>query len=128
MNMNHEEKYLAERFGRKQPFKVPEGYFEQFNAGIMAKLPSCSASSKLNGGGLKATRWQRLRPFAAAAAVMAMLVSGAWLYLQRADGRMNVAETLAKSEKSMSATGNFDRAADYTMMENEDFYACVAEY
>jgi hypothetical protein len=41
---------------------------------------------------------------------------------------MNVAETLAKSEKSMSATGNFDRAADYTMMENEDFYACVAEY
>lgn len=37
-----EEKELMARCGKKQPFKVPEGYFEQFHEQLMSSLPETS--------------------------------------------------------------------------------------
>ena len=39
MSMTNEEKYLKERVGQENPFRTPEGYFDQFTANIMAQLP-----------------------------------------------------------------------------------------
>ena len=35
----NEEKDLIKRYGKKQAFKVPEGYFENFAEDLMRKLP-----------------------------------------------------------------------------------------
>ena len=32
MSMTNEEKYLKERVGQENPFRTPEGYFDQFTA------------------------------------------------------------------------------------------------
>ena len=37
--MVNEEEYLYSRMGKKNPFTVPEGYFEQLTAQILEKLP-----------------------------------------------------------------------------------------
>ena len=37
--MNTEDKFLKTQFGNKRPFKVPDGYFEDFASQILDKLP-----------------------------------------------------------------------------------------
>ena len=37
--MMNEEEYLNSKLGKKNPFTVPEGYFEQLTAQVMEKLP-----------------------------------------------------------------------------------------
>lgn len=39
-----EEKELMARCGKEQPFKVPEGYFEQFHEQLMSSLPETSTA------------------------------------------------------------------------------------
>ena len=37
MNMK-EEKYLIEKFGKENPFRVPEGYFDRLSDQVMARI------------------------------------------------------------------------------------------
>ena len=37
--MMNEELYIKSRMGDKNPFRVPEGYFDNFAADLMQKLP-----------------------------------------------------------------------------------------
>ena len=37
--MENEEKYIREKAGRENPFRVPEGYFEQLTERVMSQLP-----------------------------------------------------------------------------------------
>ncbi len=53
-----EEDKLLEKFGRKNPFNVPEGYFENFTNELMDKLPE-----KEDVPELKITTWQRIKPW-----------------------------------------------------------------
>ena len=49
--MNNEQLEIERRFGKNQPFKVPEGYFDRLAADVMANIPEhvcvlqCSAYS-----------------------------------------------------------------------------------
>lgn len=53
-----EEDKLLEKFGKKNPFNVPEGYFENFTNELMDKLPE-----KEIGPELKITTWQKIKPW-----------------------------------------------------------------
>ena len=125
--MESEEKYLVERFGRKQPFKVPNGYFEQFNAQLMAQLPANESKRKAKFVSFKVARYSLLRPIAVAAVGLTLFVSGLSLYLHRSDVATPEPKSIARVESSINS-GEFDEVADYTMMDNEDFYAYVAGY
>ena len=37
--MNYEDKEIQERFGKENPFRVPEGYFDQLTERVMSQLP-----------------------------------------------------------------------------------------
>ena len=37
--MNYEEKEIKERFGQTNPFRVPDGYFDQLTERVMSQLP-----------------------------------------------------------------------------------------
>jgi hypothetical protein len=59
-------KILLEDIDKVNPFKTPEGYFENFSAGIMSQLPDVAQKNSTNIG-----LWQRVRPWVYMAAMFA---------------------------------------------------------
>ena len=53
-----EEKYLIEKCGKENPFKTPEGYFENFTRNIMEQLPEKEIQAVP-----ETTLWHRIRPW-----------------------------------------------------------------
>ena len=43
--MDAEEKLFEQRFGKKQPFTVPDGYFDQLAERVMERLPEQQPAS-----------------------------------------------------------------------------------
>ncbi len=69
-----EEDKLVERFGRKGPWTVPEGYFESVRIEISSKLPEYPEKPKP----IKLSKWQRVKPYVYLAAMFA----GIWCMMQ----------------------------------------------
>ena len=61
-----EEDILKEKYGTENPFKVPEGYFEQFTANLMNQLPEQLETKKRKISSLNLWRI-RIAGYAAAA-------------------------------------------------------------
>lgn len=124
--MIKEEKYLVDRFGKKQPFSVPEGYFDQFASQFMENLPEREEEAvvvRLDSH----SRWSRLRHWAAAACLaVALAGAGMWAF----QGESSKATGAADTDQFASSNYNtaIDQAADYAMMDNGDIYAYVSGY
>ena len=115
-----EEKYIEELVGKRNPFKVPEGYFEQLTDQVMQSLPERRPRAK--------RIW--MRPvFYAAAHVCALFVCGAvWLSWPESSQQKQVAVVVQKQQVQQPDDAFFDAAADYMMLDNQDIYACLSEY
>ncbi len=127
--MNKEERYIIDKAGRENPFRVPQGYFEDFATKMMDSLPerNTETTSESNAGisGMKPEpkrRW--LRPLVAAAACVA-LVFGTVSYLQRLDS--DSAMQQGTTMDYLSETSFEDELADYAMLDNMDIYAYLAD-
>jgi len=59
-------KILLEDINKDNPFKTPEGYFENFANGIMSQLPNAVQKNSVN-----VNLWQRVRPWVYMAAMFA---------------------------------------------------------
>ena len=60
--MDKETGILEKKFGKVQPFKVPDGYFDGFVKDLMDKLPEDEARIIE----MRPNRWHVYRPFAIA--------------------------------------------------------------
>ena len=116
MSMTNEELYLRERVGQKNPFRTPEGYFDQFTANIMAQLPerqpmeSKPVAKKV---AMPIRHW-----FYAAACVAALVVTAVTFHFHEVDA----------PQQQMAVTDSYiDEAADYAMLDNMDIYQLLAE-
>lgn len=69
-----EEDKLVDKFGRKGPWTLPDGYFESVRVEIAAKLPEYPAKP----APAKLSRWQRVKPYVYLAAMFA----GIWCMMQ----------------------------------------------
>lgn len=69
-----EEEKLIERYGRKGPWTVPDGYFDSVCAEVLEKLPEYPAKPQP----VELSRWQRIKPYAYLAAMFA----GIWCMMQ----------------------------------------------
>ena len=65
----NEEKDLIKRYGKKQAFKVPEGYFENFAEDLMRKLPEKEIKAPE-----KISTWTRVKPWVYMAAMFVGLM------------------------------------------------------
>ncbi len=72
-NMKEEEK-LIDRYGRKGPWTVPDGYFETVRIEIASKLPEYPAMPVA----ARMSVWQRVRPYVYLAAMFA----GIWCMMK----------------------------------------------
>lgn len=80
----------------KSPFKVPENYFENFNADIMNKLPEKeSPKAKI------VPLWKKVAPWAAVAAIFVGVLFFTGVFNQDAD-----IQPLAQSEEPESVITN----------------------
>jgi len=115
-----EEKYIEELAGKRNPFMVPEGYFEQLTSQVMQSLPERRPRAK--------SIW--MRPvFYAAASVCALFVCAAvWLSWPESPQQKEVAKVVQKQQPQQPDEAFFEAAADYMMLDNQDIYACLSEY
>lgn len=113
-----DEKYIEERVGRRNPYQVPEGYFEAFTSQLMQQLPERPA---------KARQVRMRRPlYIAAACIAALFISGAaWLFMSQSEAQPQAPAQLAVQQEVVEES--IDEAADYMMLDNHDIYALLSE-
>jgi hypothetical protein len=114
--MINEEIFITEKFGQSNPFRVPEGYFDQLSAQVMSKLPERKQKARI----------VSLRPFLYAAASIALvLVMGVAYFFQKD----NEVQPLANNTTTATTYENsyIDDAADYAMLDNVEIYACLSD-
>ncbi len=122
-----EEKYLEKHFGKGQPFKVPEHYFEDFSSRLMARLPEQSATPVVPIREHRSVS-RRGRWMAVAAAFAGLIVGGAAVWLSSGESPQSVARTAPVENVPTESAygGSLDELADYAMLDNEDIYAYVS--
>lgn len=124
--MTREENILKERFGKENPFKVPEGYFDHLTERIMENLPE--QEIRVIDIRSRQTLWQKLplRKIAAAVAVVALLGGGSFWALQHEGDSKMVAHVKQHEQKAVaSEEAAFNEMADYAMIDNETIYASL---
>ncbi len=149
--MESDEKYIEARLGKKSPFVVPEGYFDNLAQSIVDNVASANIADKKNDadvdpvadigpvadvyddGQAKVVKlgwWHRYRVRIAAAACIAFAVAGLSSYfaLSSADsnGGMHVAIHGEHAVESQTSSSMSDMEIDYTMLDNDDIYSLVA--
>ncbi len=107
----NEEKYLEERLAKRNPFRVPEGYFDRFAEHVMEQLPPQQHQAKR----------VMLRPWMYAVACLVVAVFCVAVYFSRISTNSSEMSQVAITESYM------DEAADYVMIDNADIYACLAD-
>ena len=123
--MVNEEAFLRDKIGQKNPFKIPDGYFDQFADRLMEKLPEQQHKPILI---------RRLRPLLYAAVFVGVLIIGATLAfksIQKFDSQSNIAlVTNEQDESLLNAYSDtyIEDAANYAMIDNEEIYAYLADY
>ena len=124
--MTREENILKERFGKQNPFKVPDGYFDHLTERIMENLPE--QEIRVIDIRSRQTLWQKLplRKIAAAVGIIALLGGGSFWALQH-DGDNKIVGHVKKSEQKAVASEEaaFNEMADYAMIDNETIYASL---
>ncbi len=116
-----EDSILEQKFGRERPFKVPEGYFSQFEKQLLDNLPEQKSARKVS----ISRYWKRIVSVAACVAVV--IVSGV-LYFNNAQEKMqSPVSAISDMYKSSSVYADYviDEFSDYAMLDNEDFYSYV---
>ena len=115
--MNNIEYDIKERIGQKNPFKVPEGYFDQLTAQVMSNLPERK----------KKARIVSLRPFLYAAASVALVFVMGWsFYLHQNKDEQTLASN-TPAAATYESSSYIDDAADYAMLDNVEIYACLSD-
>ncbi len=110
------EDYLLSKCGRENPFKVPEGYFDQFTDDLMAKLPERTFDEEAP---RKVTLWDKVKPVVYLAAMFAGIAA---MFAVAEDFMQSGDETEAKTE--LVATGGSMATADETAADDAAIDYC----
>lgn len=121
----NDEDILRERFGNKNPFTVPEGFFDSFAEKMMQQLPEIECAKPVVDE-KRPSIIKRLRPYAIAASLTLLLVSAATILYNRQNEQP--AQLAATPTAQQSQEYTIDQIADYAMLDNQDFYSYLADY
>lgn len=118
--MMNEEEYLNSKMGKKNPFTVPEGYFDKLTEQVMAKIPAEAEQ-------VKPARTVRLRPwfYAAAACVCVAVFTAALLFSGRSENNVGLQQMASMEQENTNYYSDtyIDEEADYAMVDNQEIYA-----
>lgn len=126
--MEKEEKYILDKVGRRTPFTVPEGYFDDLAERLMAQLPEAAPAPAAREVSLRPVLWHRFKPLSIAAASIVAAVFALGVCMRSGDG--TEAAAMAASTDASAAGSSYtevDAMADYAMLDSEDLYAYMQE-
>ena len=118
--MKKEESKILDKLGKNPGFKVPENYFNDFNAKLLESLPEVKITEEV-----KPTMWVRVRPFI----YMAAMFAGVWRMMNifsigksSASSEQRAAQISAgvAVEKNADELINYGSVSDYDIMTYED--------
>lgn len=112
-----EEDFIRNKCGTGNPFKVPEGYFEQFTAQLMSQLPEKDARPA-PAIPLRRTRYWRMARYAAVAAICSMAFLGTY-YLRIAHSA-HESHTAYQATDATSEKVYMDDVLDFAMVSNHE--------
>ena len=115
----------------QRPFTVPENYFSELSSRVMAQIPAEEQKEAVVAVKPRRAMVHYLRPLAAAAMTIGVVLVGFLAYheFDGGQGKHALAEGhLARGthETSASSEDEFDKAADYFMIDESDMYAYLA--
>ncbi|MBR2235194.1 MAG: hypothetical protein IJ892_09085 [Prevotella sp.] len=123
--MMNEEEYLKSKVGNRNPFTVPEGYFEQLAQQVMDRIPATTQELK---PAPKKTVFKQLRPWLYAAACVCVGVFTAGVLFNSQNDNSKELEQMATLEQeniNYYSDNYIDEEADYAMFDNQEIYACL---
>lgn len=123
--MMKEEEYIRNRAGSRNPFRVPEGYFDSFASQMTAKLPDRVPPVAVPP---RRPRLRLLRPLLYAAACVCVAVFSLTAYLMSGQSAASDEDTMAASQQYQYAPVSTyeDDVLDCAMMDNTDIYAYLS--
>ena len=122
-----EEKYLIEKVGKENPFRVPEGYFDTLSSQIMAKVEAEGVAPRdIKTAKEKRAKTLWLRPVLYAAASVCALFISVVAYQSHSDQGVAAPAQNVVANNQMMMDEYFDEAADYVMLDSQDIYACLS--
>lgn len=123
--MNQEDKVLTQKYGKDNPFVVPQGYFDSITSVMMDKIPEESKPTVV----MRPALWMRFRLVLLGAASLFVAAFSIIFYLnQQEDKRQQSNQVSTEELMSSAAYTDIDLTADYAMLDNEDIYSYVSEY
>lgn len=123
--------HLQKEYGTQRPFTVPENYFSELSSRVMAQIPTEEQKETVVTVKPRRAKVRYLRPLAAAAMTIGVVLIGFLAYQEFDGGQGNGSLTgnrLAQGTQELSASSSddFDQLADYFMIDESDMYAYLA--
>ena len=121
--MKSDEIYIEEKYGRQNPFVVPEGYFAKLSDNILQNEALQTAGNLEN----------RAKPvflknyiLYIAVACLVMFVFGLSVLWKTEDTERQVLSTVSVQQADNSNVLVGDEWTEYTMLDNDDIYSLIA--
>ena len=129
------EELLKQKFGQENPFKVPEGYFDNFASKFMEQLPEEEPKAvEVEMPVAKRTWISPMRRFAIAASFAAVLFGAATYYASTGvnkdqDSQTEMASVALKNTETKSVQSDYmmDEMVDFAMIDNAEIYSYLIE-
>lgn len=117
----NDEAMLEQKFGKQNPFRVPDGYFSDFEKKLLENISAPKPVRK--------PLIYRLKPWAWAAGTAAAVVFGVVFYMGKSASVVSDSQTSSR----ITVAGTHDNTdylieevSDYAMLDNGDIYSYVA--
>ena len=120
--MIQEEKIIREHDSGRNPFVVPEGYFEGFTEKMMARLKAESEGTESQQAiVVKLPFWKRAMRYAAVAAAVVVMIGGGVFYTMRSTTGDSSAQLTAQTDQLdfYFSDDDLDAALDYELVDNQ---------
>lgn len=120
-----DEHYINKHFGKKEHFRVPEGYFDMLHSRVLndvkAKAPGVPKQPAPT-----VSLWHRYRAAVVSAAASVLIggfALGAWMH----GAGHAPSESRHISSQTVASSSNLDAMMNYSMMDTEDMYSYIAD-
>lgn len=134
--METDERYIELHFGKKAPFKVPDGYLDNLTQSIISNVEAAgkeavpAAPTSVKSAAPAVGWWQRYRRYVAAAACVAFVVGGVSVWQAQSSTEADKPHVATATNNSSYDASAYDSVSDeeiyYSMLDNEDMYSLMA--
>ena len=115
-----EEDKILKKIGTENPFRVPDGYFENLTSEVMNRLPE---KEKLIAVQTEPTMWQKVRPWL----YMTAMFIGAALIIRVASSEHTPSVERMAADDTETEMEYINMAVEYSMLDDYSLYVYLAD-